>query len=146
MVTGCSEDKSASARPYSVEDVQTLFEAQTGDELRVERSGHDIPILGNLVDLGVGPELKGKYGDFAVVVFERLDRWKRRQLDGGRRPGSDGIVWTYHPAEKDGDVPSWFAGKYYGNVVLTWVHPTKETTEQWERLDHVLSLLAAKRL
>jgi hypothetical protein len=144
-VTGCENDV-GNGRPYSVEYVQKTFEVQTGDKLRVEQTSHGVPVLGDVFALGVAPQLKSKYGDFAAVVFDRLGRWKRSQLDGGRRPGKDGIVWTYHPGENEGDVPSWSAGKYYRNVVLTWYHPTRETNEQWERLDRASSALGVKRL
>ncbi len=144
--SGCTGDKDVGSKPYSVEMVRKVFKQRTGDELRVVHTARGVPILGDLTELDVAPEFKSKYGDFAIVVFSRLGSRKRSQLDGGRGADRSGIVWTYHPGENEGDVPIWSARKYYGNVALTWYHPTKETTGQWDRLDGALSALTATRL
>lgn len=130
------------ASPFTVDQVREAFGQETGDKLIVERTGRDVSILGDVTMLGVARELDKKYGDFGITVFGRLGAEKRKQLDGGRSPDNSGIIWQHHIGENEGDVPVWSAGKYYGNVALTWFHESRKTNAQWERLDGALSRLS----
>jgi hypothetical protein len=149
LVAGGSacEKHGDTGRPYSVDMVRTVFKEETGDELIVERSAARNPVVGvDVTLLGVAPPLDAKYGDFGITVWGRLGDRKRRLLYGGRQPDKTGITWQYYAINEENHEPTWSASKWYGNVALIWFHKTRETNDQWDRLDRALSLLDSSRL
>jgi len=131
----------------SAGQVTSEFSEETGDELR-SAAGTDPSWEQFNFGLNPPPALVKEYGIFSIYVVDPGDLAAVDSLLADKTTGeplpedADGILW-----EKDELSGTWIAYRRYAdNVVLTWFSEstTKTVDERFERLDAVLSSLAAQ--
>lgn len=149
---GCGSGEAA-PEPEPEPEARVLSSQQVSDEFR-EEAGR--PLQETVPDpsweqLGFGlnapPSVLERFGTFSIYVVDQEDPEALSSLLRDKATGeplemdADGIYW-----ERDSLSNTWIAHSRYGdNVVLAWFseRPEPQTDERWERLDEILSGLAA---
>ena len=145
---GCGATADEDVQPPALTGAQVAreFRAETGRTLR--RAAGTDPAWEQL-SFGLDPPtaLLRRYGIFSIYVVaegneEAVDSLLRDKATGKPlEPDQRGIRW-----ERDSQSGTWVAYTRYGaNVVLAWFSERRRprTDARWERLDNVLSGLAA---
>ena len=143
LVAGCGGDDGP--EPFSTQRVAAAFGQLTGDRLVIDAAGSqsDTDVLKLEQSASSSTTAEARYGTFSIYVVHGsgIDGLYKQALDGKQlQPDRRGIYWR----QLSTDPPAWQAAKRFRNVVLQWqAGHRKATDRRWDRLEAVLSAIAA---